>query len=42
MTWRERARRFQCGGRAWQEQAPNPFASWKKGVKPLIHQLELV
>ena len=42
MTWRERVRRFPCGGDAWPEQAPNPLASWKKGVKPLIHQTELM
>ena len=41
-TWRERVRRFPCGGDAWPEQAPNPLASWKKGVKPLIHQTELM
>ena len=41
-TWRERVRRFPCGGDAWPEQAPNPLASRKKGVKPLIHQTELM
>ena len=42
MTSPERGRRFPSGRRASRAEAANPLAPWKKGVKPLIHQTELM
>ena len=42
MTSPERGRRFPSGRRAWRAAAPNPLAPWRKGVKPLIYQAELM
>ena len=38
----ERGRRSPSGGRASPAKTANPLAPWKKGVKPLIHQTELM
>jgi hypothetical protein len=42
MTSPERGRRFPYGWLVSPATTANPLAPWKKGVKPLIHQTELM